>query len=65
MVLSTDYDSYAIVTTCTPNTVMYNRDEITILVRQRPEFIEKEFLEKLKEEYLSIFGRADKEPLES
>jgi hypothetical protein len=32
-VVSTDYDQYAILYTCTYRTVMYNRDAITVLVR--------------------------------
>lgn len=51
MVLSTDYNTYAIVTTCTPKTVMYDQDEITILVRERPEFVESDLEQRVKVEY--------------
>ena len=51
MILSSDYDTYAILTTCTPKTVMYDQDEITILVRQKPQFVGKELEEKVREEF--------------
>lgn len=51
MILSTDYDTYAIITTCTPKTVMYDQDEITILVRDKPENVGKELEEKVREEF--------------
>lgn len=36
MILATDYNTFAIVNTCTDKSVMYDQDEITILVRQNP-----------------------------
>jgi hypothetical protein len=61
MVLSTDYNTFAIVTTCTPKSVMYDQDEITILVRQNPQFLEQEFEEKIKTEYKRIFEQIEDE----
>ena len=67
MVLSTDYNSYAIVTTCTHKSVMYDEDEITVLVRQRPEFLEEEVEQKIQQELNKIFGdsRSDQQVFKS
>jgi replication fork clamp-binding protein CrfC len=57
-ILSTDYDSFAIVTTCTPKTVMYDTDEITILIRQQPQYAEEEIEQKVRQEFKKLFDQS-------
>lgn len=62
-ILSTDYENYAIVYTCTYKTTMYNRDDITILVRDLADM--PELLETIQQEFDKIFGgqeQLDEEP---
>ena len=60
-ILSTDYENYAIVYTCTFKTAMYNRDDFTVLVRNLED--KPELLETIKEEFLKLFeNQTDEEP---
>ena len=52
-ILSTDYEKYAIVYTCTFKTTMYNRDDITILVRDLDEL--PDVMETVKKEFERLF----------
>ena len=51
--MSTDYEKYAIVYTCTFKTTMYNRDDITILVRDLDEL--PDVMETVKKEFERLF----------
>lgn len=57
-ILSTDYENYAILYTCTSRTAMYNQDDITILARNSPAFqaIDPEILNTIKSEFERLFG---------
>ena len=57
-ILSTDYENYAILYTCTFLTTMYNQDDITILVRNSPAFekLDIQIEEKVREEFDRLFG---------
>ena len=60
-ILSTDYENYAIVYTCTFKSAMYNRDDFTVLVRNLED--KPELLETIKEEFLRLFDdQTDEEP---
>ena len=56
-VLSTDYENYAIVYQCTFKTVMYNKDIVTILMRD-PDFskLQSDTLDTIKSEFVRLFG---------
>ena len=62
VVVSTDYDNYLMLYQCTYRTVMYNRDIITILVRD-PDLskLKPGTLEKIKSEFERIFGEGKQE----
>ena len=68
-VVSTDYDQYAILYTCTHLTSMYNKDSITVLVRQAPGIEEpsEELMETIRNEFDRIFGdqKANKQDKEA
>lgn len=57
-VVSTDYDQYAILYTCSAKTAMYNRDHITVMVRQSPavEPVSPELMQTIRDEWERIFG---------
>jgi len=57
-VVSTDYDSYAILYSCSFQTVMYNKDAITIMVREAPGVEEpsEETMDTIRKEFDRIFG---------
>lgn len=57
-VVSTDYDNYAILYTCTFKTAMYDHDSITVLTRNSPsiEEIPEDVMDKIKSEFNRIFG---------
>jgi len=65
-VVSTDYDQYAILYTCTYKTSMYNKDSITVLTRQSPavEEISPELMETIRSEWERIFGDPESQPEE-
>ena len=56
--VSTDYENYAITYTCTPKTVMYERDDINVYTRESPGFgmISPEVEQKIRDEFARIFG---------
>jgi len=58
-VVSTDYDQYAILYTCSSKTAMYNRDHITVLVRNSPavEEVSQELMDTIRNEWERIFGQ--------
>ena len=57
-VVSTDYHNYAILYSCTYRTAMYDKDLITILVRNPPgqEKVSDEIEQKVRDEFVRIFG---------
>lgn len=60
MVLSTDYENYAIIYQCLSKSVMYNRDIITILVRD-PDMskLQSGTEEKIRQEFDRLFGNSN------
>lgn len=60
-VVSTDYDSYAILYYCTYETAMYNKDLIIVLTRQSPAFehLDPELITKIRSEFERIFGEEE------
>jgi hypothetical protein len=56
-VVSTDYENYAIVYRCTYKSVMYNKDIITILLRD-PDLskLQSGTEDKIRSEFARIFG---------
>ena len=62
IVLSTDYENYAIVYQCTYKTVMYNKDIVTILLRD-PEFtkLQSNTMDTIKSEFARLFGEKEQE----
>ena len=64
-VVSTDYTSYAITYTCTHKTAMFDRDNISVLVRQPPgiEQPSQATMQKIRDEFSRIFGRGVEKPV--
>lgn len=62
MVLSTDYENYAIIYQCVSKSVMYNKDIVNILVRD-PDLskLQSGTEEKIKQEFKRLFGKKEKE----
>lgn len=58
-VVSTDYDTYAIVYTCTPQTAMFDKEVIMVLARISPAIgdLPVDFEDKVRGEFDRIFGR--------
>jgi hypothetical protein len=57
-VLSTDYETYAILYSCTSQTAMYNQDYIMILTKESPGYgkIDTATEQIIKSEFERIFG---------
>lgn len=57
--VSTDYDQYAILYSCSSKTTMYNRDHVTVLVRNSPAVVpvSDELLKMIRDEWERIFGQ--------
>lgn len=57
-VLSTDYETYAIIYSCTSQTVMYNQDHIKILTKESPGYgkIDSATEQMIRSEFKRIFG---------
>ncbi len=57
-VLSTDYENYAIIYQCNVNSIINNRDIITILTRDIDiKLLDAGTEEKIKDEFKRLFGR--------
>lgn len=61
-VLSTDYENYAILYQCTPRTALYNKDIITILVRD-PDLsrLQSGTEDTIRREFQRLFGQPPKD----
>lgn len=57
-VVSTDYDTYAIIYTCTARTAMYDKEVITVLSRISPALglLPEDFENKVRSEFERVFG---------
>lgn len=62
-VVSTDYDTYAIIYICTPQTALYDKEVITILSRISPSLglLPQDFEDNVKNEFQRIFGKEQKD----